>query len=128
MTDLTLAEVMEQHPQLGRFGIGVFDPDHKPQNVLDAELAESRAALVQREATVHEVVGWLHANDLTPIQTPSAGSYTVKHLVEKDIGYVSNGEFIAAALMVGYPYRYRTPNVLFGISSRDLRRVAGPRG
>jgi len=126
MTDLTLAEVMDQHPQLGRFGIGV-DPGHKTREVLEAELAESRVALAKREAAVHEIVGWLRDHDLTSIKTPSAGSYTLKHLVEEDIGYVTNGEFIAAALMVGYSYRYRPPNVLFGISSRDLRRVSGHR-
>ncbi|MDN5763692.1 MAG: hypothetical protein L0H41_15425 [Microlunatus sp.] len=128
MSDLTLAEVMEQHPELTSFGIGVFDQRRKPRGVREAEMAQERTDLIEGEANVHKIVAWLRDNDLKPIQTPSRNSYALKHLVEKRIGYVTNGEFIAAALIVGYPYRYRTPNVLFGISARDLRRVSGSHG
>lgn len=128
MTDLTLAKVMEQHPRLGRNGIGVRASGHQPRGGLEVDLAADRAALAGSEATVHEIVSWLHNHDLTPIKTPNVSSYTLKHLVEKDIGYVSNGEFIAAALMVGYPHSYEAPNVSFGISARDVRRVSESHG
>ncbi|MCA0252640.1 MAG: hypothetical protein LCH76_10200 [Actinobacteria bacterium] len=128
MRDLTLAEVMEEHPQLTSFGIGVFDQRHKTPDVRAAEMALERADLIEGEANVHKIVRWLRDNDLRPIQTPHANSYALKHTVERQIGYVTNGEFIAAAFIVGYPYRYRAPNVLFGISARDLRRVSGRRG
>lgn len=125
MTDLTLAEVMEQHPELTSFGIGVFDQRHKAPDVRAAEMAKERADLVAGEANVHKVVAWLRDNTLRPTKTPSSNSYALKHLVERRIGYVTNGEFIAAALIVGYPHLYRTPNVLFGINARDLERVSG---
>lgn len=128
MRDLTLAEVMEEHPELTSFGIGVFDQRRKTPDVRAAEMAQERADLIEGEANVHKIVRWLRDNDLRPIQTPNANSYALKHTVERQIGYVTNGEFIAAAFIVGYPYRYRTPNVLFGISARDLRRVSGRRG
>lgn len=32
-------------------------------------------------------------------------SYGLKHVCEKDIGYVSNGEFIIAAILLGYKYK-----------------------
>jgi hypothetical protein len=36
----------------------------------------------------------------------------------------ANGEFIAAALMAGYPMRYESgPNATFGMSRRDVERV-----
>lgn len=129
MTDLTFAEVMEQHPRLGRNGIGVLASGHQPRGGLEVDLAADRVALAESEATVHEIVAWLRDHDLTPIKTPSVSSYTLKHLVEKDIGYVSNGEFIAAALMVGYPHSYEGGrNVLFGVSARDVRRVSESHG
>lgn len=121
MSDAGLAEVMEQHPQLNSFGLGVFDPSGKPGRVRDAELAKGRAELAEREARVYEIVAWLRDN-LRPIQTPRWDSYGLKHLVEDQLGYITNGELIAAALIVGYSYRYRTPNVEFGISARDIRR------
>lgn len=120
MSDASLAEVMEQHPQLNIFGLGV-DPSAKPGRVRDAEVAKERAELAEREARVYEIVAWLRDN-LRPIQTPRWGSYGLKHLVEDQLGYITSGELIAAAFIVGYSYRYRTPNVEFGISARDIRR------
>ncbi|QTI50305.1 hypothetical protein [Streptomyces nojiriensis] len=37
--------------------------------------------------------------------------------------YVANGVFIAAALIAGYTFKYEQPNVLFGMSRRDLKRM-----
>lgn len=121
-----LAEVMTAHPELNDFGIGVFDAHRKPRHQREEELAQQRRELAARERDVLEVAHWLQAN-ITPIATPGVGSYGLKHLVERRIGrYVTNGEAIAAALIVGYPHRYgRTtgPNVLFGMSQRDYNRL-----
>jgi hypothetical protein len=57
--------------------------------------------------------------NITPIQTPSVGSYGMKHLVERAIGkYVTNGEFIAAALISGYSFKPgRGPNISSAVAS-----------
>ncbi|MFJ9703434.1 hypothetical protein [Streptomyces fradiae] len=48
----------------------------------------------------------------------------MKHLIEDATDlYMTNGVFIAAALIVGYPFRYAKPNVLFGMSRRDLNKL-----
>ena len=49
-----LAQVMEQHPQLNSFGIGVFDSGSKTPEQRQAELADGRRRLVAREAAVME--------------------------------------------------------------------------
>jgi len=125
---LSLAEVMEQHPELGRFGIGTFEPRKKTPEQRGAELAEGRRELADREAFVIEIAGWLQEN-IAPIKTPTVGSYRLKHVVERAIGeYVANGELIAAALLAGYPFKYTDgPNPLFGMSARDVDRVDGRR-
>jgi hypothetical protein len=70
-----------------------------------------------------ETAEWLREN-ITPIKTPTFSSYTVKHVMQRVTGvYVTNGEFIAAALVAGYTFKYDQPNVLFGMSARDLRRM-----
>ncbi|MGW2395815.1 hypothetical protein ACWCYY_04615 [Kitasatospora sp. NPDC001664] len=70
-----------------------------------------------------ETVAWLGEN-VTRIETPTASSYGVKHVMERAGGaYVTNGVFIAAALIAGYPFKYDQPNVLFGMSARDLNRL-----
>ncbi len=71
-----------------------------------------------------EIVAWLHDN-ITPIKTPTFSSYGLKHVLERSLGgwYVTNGEFIAAALIAGYPYKHDAPNPLFGMSARDIKRL-----
>lgn len=119
----SLAEVMQQHPLLTYFGVGVFDHDRKTPEQRQGEVVTGREELAAHEEGVFEVADWLSGN-VTPIKTPGTGSYNLKHVVEQQLGrYVSNGEAIAAALMVGYPHRYDQPNVLFAMSREDLKRL-----
>ncbi|MFF4424724.1 hypothetical protein ACFY04_28780 [Streptomyces sp. NPDC001549] len=123
ITSPTLVEVMQQHPLLSRFGIGVYDPLRKTTEQRKAELAADRERLAEDEAMVMETTAWLREN-ITPIKTPTASSYYVKHVMERTTRtYVANGVFIAAALIAGYPFKYEQPNVLFGMSRRDLKRM-----
>jgi hypothetical protein len=121
---MPLTEVMRQHPKLNSFGLGVFDESRKTPDQRRTELAAAREELVEREPTVLEIGAWLREN-IRPIKTPSVGSYGMKHLVERAIGkYVTNGEFIAAALISGYSFKYRGgPNMQFGMSLRDVKRL-----
>ncbi len=124
ITPPTLAEVMQEHPLLNSFGIGVFDPRRKTSEQRRAEFAAGREELVAREATVLEIAAWLREN-ITPIKTPNFDSYGMKHVVERVVGeYITNGEFIAAALIAGYSFKYgEGPNMQFGMSARDVKRV-----
>ncbi|WP_405536006.1 hypothetical protein OG787_20840 [Streptomyces sp. NBC_00075] len=118
-----LAEVMQQHPRLNSFGIGVFNPLRKTAEQPRTELAARREELAGGVVMVMETVEWLREN-ITPIKTPTVSSYTVKHVMQRATGrYVTNGVFIAAALVAGYTFKYEQPNVLFGMSARDLKRM-----
>jgi hypothetical protein len=119
----TLAEVMEEHETLGNFGIGVFNSPRLTTEQRRAELAVEREHLRRNEDLVVKTALWLRDN-VTPIKTPTAGSYGVKHLIERATGvYLPNGVFIASAFIVGYPFRYDQPNVRFGMSRRDLSKL-----
>ncbi|WP_182378650.1 hypothetical protein [Nocardioides sp. WS12] len=119
-----LDAVMNAHPQLNAFGIGAFDSRKKSPEERRAYLADGRAALKRREAMVMKVTAWLRAN-ISPIKTPSVGSYRMKHVAERALAeYVSNGELIAAALIAGYPVKYSEgPNANLGMSKRDVDSV-----
>ena len=123
-TPSTLAAVMEQHPLLNSHGIGVFDAHRKTREQREADLTAGRQELVDREAMVMTVASWL-CDNIMPIQTPTADSYHMKHVVERALGeYVSNGELIAAALVAGYSFKHTEgPNVELGMSARDVKRV-----
>lgn len=119
----TLAEVMEEHERLGNFGIGVFNASRLTAEQRRAKLAVDRDGLRSNEDLVVETALWLRDN-ITPIKTPSAGSYSVKHWIERAHGiYLPNGVLIASAFIVGYTFRYDQPNVQFGMSQRDLNRL-----
>lgn len=120
-----MADVMREHPRLTDFGIGVFEPWRKTAEQRQAELADGRDQLAASLVKVMETVVWLNEN-ITPIKTPTADSYGVKHVMERATGrYVTNGVFIAAALIAGYTFKYDQPNVMFGMSARDLNRIRG---
>jgi hypothetical protein len=120
-TDLSLDDVMAREPQLCDHGFGVFVDRSKTVEQRRQQLQSERDDLRRREAIVVRVRDWLLAN-IAPIKTPTAGSYGMKHVVEKAIGeYITNGELIAAAMMAGYPMsRPHGPNVDFGMSKRDV--------
>lgn len=85
-TPLTLAEVMQQHPLLNAFGVGVFEPRSKTPEQRRTDPARSRPRAISK--------------------------------------YVTNGEFIAGALIAGYTFKYTDgPNVEFGMSARDVKRI-----
>lgn len=119
----TLAEVMELHPQLNNNGIGAFAPNRKTSEQRDAEVAAGRAVLMSNEPLIKQLVEWLTEN-VAAIETLSQDSYSVKGLIERSgFGYITNGDLIAAAFIVGYPYKYDAPNVVFGMSKADLDRA-----
>ncbi|MGC4917172.1 hypothetical protein [Streptomyces albogriseolus] len=119
----TLAGVMDEHEMLGNFGIGVFNSPRLAIKQRRSELAVERENLRRHEGLVAETALWLRDN-ITPIKTPTIGSYGLKHLIERatDV-YLPNGVLIASAFIVGYPFRYDQPNVRFGMSRRDLNKL-----
>src|SRR5690242_3795296 len=74
ITSPTLAEVMQQHPLLSSFGIGVYETRRKTPEQRRTELAAGREELAAGEARVLETVAWLREN-IAPIKTPTVGSY-----------------------------------------------------
>lgn len=121
-----LDALMVDHDQLCHNGIGVYAWMSKPVAVRNAELVAGRNELRDSAVQIFEIAAWMQGH-LSPIKAPSVGSYTLKHVAERALdSYVANGELIAAALLIGYPHRYDgigSPNVSFGISTRDLKQV-----
>jgi hypothetical protein len=104
LSEITLIDVMAQHPHLTLDGIGLVRVVGERGPTSDERFAAGRVELAERGAKVAEVVAWFREN-FTPIQTPSQGSYQLKELARPRLGYISNGELIAAGFIVGYPYR-----------------------
>jgi|GEM_PF-1029218 len=121
-----LAITMFKHPDLSDFGIGVYDRG-KTREEREAHHQGNRAALAASAERVGHVVEWLKEH-VAPIKTlnPRRSSYGIKHVVEKELGYITNGVFIAAGIIAGYPHEIRSdsPNVRFGMSEKSLKQIS----
>jgi len=128
-----LVVAMAREPQLNAFGIGIyFDHWRKPRaerlSILEADRENLRANLEDVTWTAK----WLRTN-IAPTKTINRrhSSYGLKHMVEKHSPkrYLSNGAFIAAALIAGYPYRVtpESPNPAFGMSEKSIKALIGRR-
>ncbi len=121
-TQLHLAITMARVANLTDFGIGLYSEHQKlPLRERTAKFEEERELLRKSADRVQVVIDWLRRN-IRPIKTINMrrSSYGLKHVAEKDTGYITNGVFIAAAISAGYPYKIYEPNPAFGMSERSI--------
>ncbi len=123
-----LAITMARLPELNDFGIGIggWDRD-KSAEQQSAILARNRETLRASATAVANTVSWLRER-VTPTRAANERrtSYGIKHVAEQDLGYVTNGVFVAAAIIAGYRHELipGSPNVRFGMSEKSLEDIA----
>lgn len=124
-----LAVVMTEEPLLNDFGIGLYSGHRrKPREERMRILAEDRQRLRDSLDDVEWTAEWLRSN-VEPIKTINRrrSSYGLKHIAEKHSprGYLTNGVFIAAAMVAEYPFRITdSPNPQFGMSEKSIKRLS----
>jgi hypothetical protein len=108
--DLTLDElalaaidmdrVLEREPQLSDFGFGVYDPRSKTpeERIADLRLNREYVRAPRSLAQFMAARGWLRQFRKIKASNRRGTSYGLKHCAQDDIGYVTNGVFIAAAI------------------------------
>ena len=127
MTRDDIQRVIDAVPGLTANGIGISPRYHsrgiKPtpeQRVLI--LDRWRQELLDAEDECTKSCWWLERIEPTQTIRRRWNSYGIKHIAERDIGYVSDGMFIAAAIHSGFAYE-RMPSscsVYFNMSERSL--------
>src|SRR3954467_4152410 len=122
MTRQDIQRVIEKVPGLNEFGVGLYAWG-RPQEDRGAIFRADTEALLASEEACTKVCDWLGAMEKTKTINTRDTSYGLKHLAAHEIGYVTNGVFIAAAVHCGFPYRLTPgrPNVEFGISEKSLK-------
>jgi hypothetical protein len=102
-----IKDVQQKNPTLTQFGFG-GKGDIRPRAV---ELCIQWILIVdglERRKTVNE----------------KRSSYSYKHDVERHFNeYVANGEFICAALYLGYKMKVRGPNAWFNIKQLSRKKL-----
>jgi hypothetical protein len=120
--------VLEREPQLGDFGFGVWDPRSETPEERAADLRRNRD-LVRAPRSLAQFMaarGWLRQFGKLKAINRCGTSYGLKHCAEDDVGYVTNGCFIAAAIAEGFAVRradFDSPNAWFNISTEAWRHV-----
>ena len=127
---IDMERVLEREPQLGDFGFGVFDPRRKTPEQRAAELLRDREDIRKPRSLAQFMTarGWLRRFGQLKKINQRGTSYGLKHHAEDEIGYVTNGVFIAAAVAEGFVVRRAgaygdSPNAWFNISTEAWRHA-----
>jgi hypothetical protein len=121
-----MERVMVQEPQLTDFGFGIHYCGRKTKEEYEVEFSRERKAICELRSLEQFMAArsWLTQFGRTKAINRCGSSYGLKHVAARDIGYVTNGVFIAAAIAEGFIVRRIEygPNALFNISSKAWYR------
>lgn len=107
-----IEEIVKQYSDLTDFGFGVY-----PGQSFEVERAKMFEPRSMEEMEL--AVRWLAGQRRTKtVWDGSPNSYGLKHLAENDIGYVTNGMFIAAGISIGLLVKRDGPNAVFNLSRK----------
>lgn len=120
--------IIERHPRLTAFGMGVFDEQRLSPAEREEKFAEDRAEMFSPESLRMFAVAsrWLGQFKQIKGFNNNVTSYGLKHTAEPLLGYTYNGMFIAGAVDAGFHIRLASPgssNVVFNISERSRTAV-----
>lgn len=116
-----LASIMEMYPTLNDFGFGV--PLNTRNIYRESYLRESRRSLQNSDQEFIKVCEWLSQIKITKAINTKHTSYGLKHIAEKEVGYITNGLFIAAAIHSGFRIEISGPNARFNMSEKSIQEV-----
>jgi hypothetical protein len=120
----TMQRILVAEPELNAHGFGAYDEQHKSREQAAAEIQAGREGmLTEGELERFEMArAWLRRFTKTKGFPRDFSSYGLKHVAEWDIGYTTNGLFIAAAIAEGFPVKriatpgwWPSPNAWIGI-------------
>ena len=115
-----IREVMQSKPELTDFGFGVsrLDPLSADERQHEFEIERAKLLLPQSLAQFGRAYDWLSRWDKRRTLNKFGGSYRLKHVAAHDIGHVTNGVFIAAAVSAGFEVKrmYGGPNACLNIT------------
>ncbi len=113
-----LAQVLADHPRLTAYGY-----DH-PDDRRSGQRERGRQRITNALGEVQAAYDWILTLRRERISRDTSTSYTLKHEAERaGVGYVTNGAFIAAAMLAGVTVK-TSPGVInpqIGVTTASLR-------
>lgn len=129
ITEAEVKTILDQHTWLHFGGYGL--PSDRTKTVAERShsVKVGRAHLLEPRSVeqIQKTCEWIKTN-LEPQKTVNyrRTSYGLKHIVEKTTGYISNGQFIVAALICGYTMGRKPDwgyNPSFNIKELSVKRA-----
>jgi len=119
-----MAAVLDREPQLGDSGFRMYDRSKTPeQRAAELRLDRDQMRGPGSLAAFMAARRWLSPFAKTKALYQRGTSYGLKHVAENEIGYTTNGVFIAAAIAEGFTVKRADngPNALLNISAKAWR-------
>jgi hypothetical protein len=121
--------VVTRYPELTDFGFGVWGERirHLSPAEREAEFKVNRAKMFE-ERSLRQFLharDWLQGQQKRKTINQWGTSYGLKHVAAHDVGYITNGVFVAAAVSAGFQIERAgtlSPNAYMSISTRAWRR------
>ena len=120
-----IQKVLDEVPGLNDFGIGVFREGKMTPQARAARLRKGKRALLGSAKQCTRCFEWLGDLERTTTINPEANSYALRRVAEIDIGYITHGVLIAAAMHAGFAYHLATDgtSVDLGISTKSITAI-----
>ncbi|HSC11194.1 MAG TPA: hypothetical protein VLC97_09495 [Rhodanobacteraceae bacterium] len=117
-----LRRILADHPDLSDYGLGKAVSFRWTKAQVEEHFAKSRESIAVNIERFRATRDWLRGIAKIKTINPKRSSYGMKHIAEAEIGYITNGVFIAAALSLGFTMRRYpgSPNPSFNISERSI--------
>ena len=119
-----IEQALDTLPTLTAYGVGIFEHGRGlSMQEAQKEVAKKKDILLSDTADFEKICTWLEAIQKTPTINLNYTSYDLKHIAERQVGYATNGTFIAAAIYSGFAFETAvgSPNVAFGMSEKSLK-------
>jgi hypothetical protein len=128
MTHDDIKAAVAKVPGLNASGVGVYFA--VPPSDREVWFQSEREELLGDVDGCSRAESWLQSKARTKTVNWRLSSYGLKHLAEEEVGYITNGAFIAAAVHCGFPVKVSPDslNVFIGISERSLNQEPSREG
>lgn len=119
---IAVEETLAAHPLLSDYGYGWAPRERRD---IEPHLEKWRKDLLHPTSVkkILRLASWMERNlEKRRTINKMASSYGWKHMFEGAFGYISNGQFITAALLAGFKIDSSRPNPCLNISSDSFNR------
>ncbi len=119
-----IQKAIDKLPEPTDFGVGVYNGRRLHAAEYESKFRADRETLLNSTGAFVKTCQWLEKIEKIKTINNKHSSYGLKHLAEEEIGYITNGVFIAA-IHCGFEFKIHrnSPNVAFNMSEKSIKKV-----